>query len=690
MLKFSQILFLFISNITFAQEVIWADRVVEKSSEKTDSYYSPKNTALQILGKPNVLPQTISSPCAWQPNGSDYGEDYIKVSFSKAIQVKQIIVAENWNAGAIARIFGFDENNKQYELYENKEISIKQRGRIWNVIIPQTAFKVVAVKILIVHELSKGIKQIDAIGISESDIKYTAQVNVVEDKKEKLIKENLGEGVNSRFGEVAPIVTPDGKLLFFTRKKHPNNIAKSSDKESISNIKQDIWISKIGKTNLWQNAENIGKPINNEDENAAATVSADGKTLFVLNKYNPDGSMTIGLSKSKFKDKSWQFPQEVKINGFQALKVYKDNSKGDGDINTEFSITPDEKVLIMGLKRSNTFGDKDLYFSFKNADGSYSQPENLGNVINTAANEGSPFMAADNKTLYFNSNGHPGFGDSDIFVTTRLDDTWKNWSEPKNLGPIINSPQWDGYFSIPASGEFAYLCSDKNSLGAEDIFKVKLTESLKPNPVIMLDLAFTDMLSGKLLNPKIELTSIDSGKVIQETLSFREETSDYSTFIKAGSKYNLSVSLDGYVSQTETLDYSKEKFYREIRKTIKMVPLKAGQSVILQNLFFQQGNAVIDSSSYQELDKIVKLLQDFPNMEIKLEGHSDNQGDLMLNIKLANDRVVNVKQYIVSKGNIDATRITTKSWGPTRPISSNSSEESRKKNRRVEFMIIKM
>src|SRR5690606_40006543 len=127
------------------------------------------------------------------------------------------------------------------------------------------------------------------------------------------------------------------------------------------------------------------------------------------------------------------------------------------------------RVLILSVQRLDTQGDKDLYVSFMQADGFWSEPRNIGKVVNTAAYEGSPFIAADGKTLYFTTTGKSGYGDGDIFMTKRLDDTWLNWSEPVNLGPEINTEQWDGFFTVPASGDYAYFSSTENSLGQEDI-----------------------------------------------------------------------------------------------------------------------------------------------------------------------------------------------------------------------------
>ncbi len=678
-------------STAYSQEVLWADRVLEVSSEHTDQQYSPINRADQILGSPSVFPQFGKSPCAWQPNGSDFGEDYIKVSFPKSIVVKQVGIVENVNAGCIVRIFGYDNSGTEYLLFQNTDFNQKPNGRFWQIKIANVSQPIKSLKFLISHRISKGIKQYDAIAISDSDIPIKAGINLAKDIPENLQKENLGPSLNSRYGELAPLITPDGKTLYFTRNGHPDNIINPKNKDG--RIGQDIYYAKLSKSNTWDYPTNIGSPINNDQDNAAATVSAEGNSLYILNVYNKSGTMGPGLSVTRLRNGNWEFPEEVKIMNFQALPRKKDNASNDNDVttNTEFSISHDKQILIMGLKRSQTFGDNDLYVSFLQKDGTYSIPVNLGKIINTADNEGSPFLSADNKTLYFSSKGHPGYGDADIYVTRRLDETWTSWTEPENLGPQINSPYWDGYFSLPASGDFAYLSSKDNSIGAEDIFKIKLFESIKPDPVALINAKILDASDGNFINADLEIKVLnDTTGRIQVKIEFDEETEEYKVIVPIGYKYRFFVAKEGYMSKEEELDLSNDNIYREIKRTFELLPVKEGQKMVLNQLYFEQGKFEIMEESFEELQTIIELMKNYPKMRVLLEGHSDNQGDFRLNVELSENRVNAVRDYLTRKGGINKNRIEIKAWGPMKPISSNSDEESRKKNRRVEFTILKM
>ena len=369
---------------TSAQTIQWASRVIEVSSERN---LSPNQglqyLALQVLGVPNKMPQTGESVCAWSPLDTDNLDDeFIKVGFEKPIKIRQVCIAENFNAGAVVQILAYDSTDRAYIIHENKEKAPTTNGRMWNVVVPQTAFAVYAIKIIIASVKIAGYNQIDAIGISETDFPYEAKVNVVKDMPKELLKENLGKTINSRSREVAPIITPDGKTLFFTREGHEKNIGIKK--------RQDVWVSKLKANGTWGEAENIKEPINTDNHNAVSTISADGKTIYLINVYLPNGTYRPGLSKSKRTHLGWEFPKEVRIADYYNSSPY-----------TEFSLAPNANVLVMSVQRKDSFGGKDLYVSLMKDNGEWSQPFNMGETLNTAENESSPFVGQTPRLFIF-------------------------------------------------------------------------------------------------------------------------------------------------------------------------------------------------------------------------------------------------------------------------------------------------
>ena len=486
------ILVLFSTETVFAQPKIqWVSKVLGFSSERVDaSNPGPQYRAIQVLGKPNTYTFGETS-AAWSSEQADnFKNEFLKVGFTTPSITSKVIIVENLNPGAITQIFAYDSTYTEYLIYDNNKHDIEAKGRFWNVSIPKTNYKVHAIKIIINPYLVKGFNQIDAIGVSEENLKFDNTLNLPKDLPKTSIKENLGKNINSKAREVAPIISNDGKKLFFTREAHNGNNGK--------NKLQDLWVAELNKENKWSKAQNIGSPINTDEHNALVAISLDGKTLYLLNVYLPDNKFKPGLSKSKFQNGKWDFPKEVKIKDYYTTSSY-----------TEFSISPNQKVLVLAAQRKDTFGQKDLYISFLENDSTWSKPINLGNTVNTSENENTPFLAADSKTLYFSTSGFPGYGDNDIFMTRRLDSTWTNWSEPLNLGNTINTPKWDGYFTVSAAGDYAYTSSVENSIGAEDIFRIKLFPSIQHEPVAILSGVIKSEIDDKPIKASIFVESAD-------------------------------------------------------------------------------------------------------------------------------------------------------------------------------------
>ncbi|GHB81398.1 OmpA family protein [Persicitalea jodogahamensis] len=665
------LLVLLYSNGIQAQEQ-WASKILGYSSEYRPGPYGKEYRAIQILGHPNKLPSVGNSPCAWSPaQVNSVEEEWIKVGFEKTIPLRQVAIAENFNAGAIVKVFAYDEKSGEHLLVENSISPSKELGRMTYIFPSDSSLNVNAIKVVLQPSRVLGFNQIDAIGISSTTTPMRGTINLTADTPKDLQKENLGKAVNSKGQEVAPVISPDGRLLFFTRGKYDGNIGDPNN--------QDVWVSSMGTDNVWGEATNLKAPINNTGDNAITGISPDGKTVYLLNVYRPDGSMIEGLSKSTRTRDGWSFPKECRIRNH-----YNEHEKKY----TEFAISSKGKVMVLSVQRRDTEGNKDLYVSFLQPDDTWSEPKHMGTVINTPDYEGSPFIASDDKTLYFTSAGFSGFGNGDIYLSRRLDDTWTNWSEPENLGPAINTPQWDGYFNIPASADYAYLSSMENSMGEEDIFRVRLFPAIKPEPVAIISGNVVDAETRQLMSADVVA---DIKKTNEEfaRASFEPETGEYKMILPLKELYRITANQKGYFPVTEEVNLTNESNFRTIRKNILLIPIKEGQKIRLSQIMFSQSSADVEKPSIPEMERIVKMMTEYPNMDILLEGHTDNVGDWQKNVKLSEDRVLAVKKFLNSRG-ISLQRIQTKAWGPANPITSNLTEETRQWNRRVEFTILKM
>ena len=352
-------LFIFLSLLsmqTYAQKTFWASRVIAFSSEYSDANTTKENRAIQVLGKPNVLPQLGKSVCAWQPQTQDNPqEEFLIVGFDTLMAIRQIAIAENFGQGCIIKVEGFDEFDNLKPLWINKNAPSAEIGKMTNIILAKlTNFKVRGIKIVLNTSRVKDWNEIDAIGISQSEIPIKATINLAKNLPSEIIKENLGSNVNSAYREIAPVISPDGKTLYYTRWKHPDNLGNSKN--------QDVWFSEMQKDGKWGLAKPIGQPNNNTEHNAICAISPDGKTILLNNVYLKDGSMAKGVSISTKTATGWGFPKSITIKNFKNKSDY-----------AEYSFSPNGRILIMTGQFTETQGGKDIYVSFLQPDDTWSE-----------------------------------------------------------------------------------------------------------------------------------------------------------------------------------------------------------------------------------------------------------------------------------------------------------------------------
>ena len=484
-----------------------------------------------------------------------------------------------------------------------------------------------------------------------------------------LVREPLSSLVNSPYTEKSPVISADGLTLYFARNDHPANL---ENREY-----SDIWYSQF-QNGKWQKALQLPKPVNNGGHNFVISVTPDNNALMVGNTYEADGSIKgSGFSYTRKTDSGWEVPKEVVVQNY-----YNDNKY------TESCLSSSRKVLISSVERNDTRGGKDVYVSFLEGDSTWSEPKNIGDVINTSEDEDSPFLAADDITMYFSTAGHKGFGSNDIFMTRRLDDTWLNWSEPLNLGPQINSPGWDAYYTIPASGAYAYVVSNSPYEGDLDIYRIKLPEAAKPKAVTLVYGKVINQKTGEPLSAEIRYSDLETDKEIGRATSLGSDGS-YKLVLTSGKSYSFLASKENFITVSDNLTIPETSEYGEIERNLYLAPIEVGQTVLIKNIFFDFGKATLREASFADLNRLVDLLDKYPKMTIEISGHTDNVGSDAANQALSQNRAKSVLDYLASKG-VAGDRLVAKGMGEAKPVATNDTEEGRQKNRRVEFTIISM
>lgn len=666
---------IFITSVhSFGSDIIfWADEVYDVSSEYHWEKYPFAYKAKQLLGKPNVMPgKNNDTKLCWSPAEDNGGTEFIEVGFSQNIRPSQIIIVENMHPGAVKDIQFIDNSGRMlFRLSERNGFKNDDLTKPLILAFPQTDNFVKRVRITLNTALVQGYNAIDAVGLSETAFPYEVSINLVSDSDNMNSRERLPATVNSPTDELLPQITPDGKSLYFTRENHSGNFGFKNGKAS-----QDIWLSEIDEDKNFTIARRLNKPINNEYNNSLCAITPDGQKALLMNVYNKDGSMNKGISFSIMEADGWGFPTEILIEDYYNNSIYG-----------EYHLSVSGKILIMAVERDDSYGLKDVYVSFLQTNGNWSAPLNLGPIVNTEDSEVSPFLAADEKSLYYASPGLVGYGSHDIYITRRLDDSWTNWSEPQNLGPSVNTAEFDAYYSIPASGEYAYF-SSANENNGQDIYRIKLQQEAKPTPVVLVKGNVYDANTNKPIAADVRYESLTSGAEIGEARS-RSSDGFYSIVLPAGDKYGFRAEANGYAAVSQNIDLSALEYYDEIKRDLFLVPLEAGQTIRLNNVFFEYDKTEILLDALPELKRLTKLMNDYPGMTVEIAGHTDNVGSESYNRRLSRDRAKAVYDYLVSSG-ITSSRMSFKGYGESKPIESNDNDSGRAVNRRVEFKIIKL
>ena len=470
---------------------------------------------------------------------------------------------------------------------------------------------------------------------------------------------NLGINVNSNADEYLPALSADGSTLIFTRS------------ENVKGVRNEDFYISYNDTDQWQFANNLGEPINTLKNEGAQCITADGKTLYFTACSRNDSYGRCDIYQSDFVNEKWTNPVNLGPN-----------------INTESwesqpAISSDGRQLFFVSNRPGGRGGKDIWVSYKNANGVWMEAKNIGDKINTSKDDISPFLHWDNQTLYFASKGFIGMGGFDVFVS-RLNGSG-DWGEATNIGYPINSPSDENSLIVAKDGRTAYFASsffneDRNDL---DLYTFDLPQESRSLEVAYIQGLITDSKTNNPIKADIELVNLKSGK------SYKSSESDldgnYMLCLPSDAEYALTVNKKKYLFYSENIKLEHEGSI--LVKNFKLQPLEVGEQVRLDNIFFELNSSNLKDESLVELNKIIKFMASNPFLVIEIGGHTDNSGSKAYNLNLSDDRARSVKDALVQRG-IPSDRIQTKGYGMSVPLNTNSSEQERALNRRTELKII--
>ena len=477
---------------------------------------------------------------------------------------------------------------------------------------------------------------------------------------------NIGPAINTSEDEYWPSITADGQTLMFTRQ-----ISSDYFPAAMGSGQEDFYVSFMGDS-AWFDAINAGEPLNTRSNEGAQTLSSSGNFMYFTACERPGGLGSCDIYFSAFSNGRWSLPYNI---GSPVNSSAWESTP---------SISADGSMLFFSSSRQGGNGGKDLWYSILNRKGNWSPPKNLGPSINTADDEMSPFIHFDGRTLYFASDGLPGMGGLDIFMTRMNDDS--TWTEPKNLGYPVNSAGDETGLVIDSEGLKAYFSSKRDNRNGKDIFWFLLEESIRPDPVAYLKGKVSDNETGMLLKADYELINLSTNKI--QMKSTTDESGNFLVCLPSGYNYGINVTRPGYLFYSDNFMFEGIHSVMEpMVKRINLNRVKVGEKMLLSNVFYEVDSWELKPESMQELNNLADLLRINKEITIEIGGYTDSTGTDNYNLVLSEKRALSVVEYLISKG-IAAGRLQHRGYGNTSPVGDNVTTEGRRLNRRTEVMVV--
>ena len=487
-------------------------------------------------------------------------------------------------------------------------------------------------------------------------------------KPVKMTISNLGNTVNSKYPDYNPAISVDESTIIYTSRRANSTGGLISEMDG--HYFEDIYMSNKNSNNTWGNSIQIDQTINTASHDACVGLSSEGQTMIVY-KADGGGDLYYSTLSGTTWNKPVSFGKSINTDAWEACG----NFSADGN------------YLFFVSNKKGGFGGTDIYWSKKNADGTWGLPVNMGPGINTKEDEFSPYLHADNKTFYFSSQAHTSMGGFDIFQAT-IDLSVSPIavkSIPENLGYPINTVGDEIYFVWSADNKRAYFSSAREGgLGDKDLYMLERPEAKAA--LVLLKGTISDCKTKEFIQASINVTDIESGKSLGKYTS-NSSTGKYIVTLPAGKNYAINVEAKGYLFYSKNIDIPKLDSYKEIDDVICLDKIDIGTTIVLNNVFFDVNKATLRKESETELDKLFDILSKNPKIKIEVAGHTDSDGDPQANRTLSDARAHAVKDYLIAKG-ISADRIIYTGHGEDKPVAPNDTPENKQLNRRTEIKIL--
>jgi len=514
----------------------------------------------------------------------------------------------------------------------------------------------------------------------------------------RVILQNPGEVLNSKYDDYNPVFAYDDSSLFFTSRR-PFEKSKRNDIDNKFN--EDIFSSKYSNQ-VFSQAIRLDKPFNSTNNDALVGIAPDGQRFLIYRGHIEGGD--IQISEYNPEKKLWSKPKSPR--GKLRSKQGETSACFSSDMKELYYVSRNEDLSL---------GGKDILISKLDSKGRWGDPVNAGANINTPYDEEGVFLSHDGMQLYFASRGHNSMGGFDIFRSDRLADS--SWSEPLNLGYPINTPDDELFYITDQTGSYGYYSTIREGgIGSKDIYKViylgsekELVFKTMEQPVAgpgskktgfltiprLLTINTDFVLKGHVMDTIGEHEPIKSNLIFIDPLTGRQDvsvlsdsaTGEYTARLSEAKVYGVEINAPGYLYFLDILDLSSESTDQILERDFYLQEVEVGTKVVLDHIYFQTGKATLMPESDDELDQVYRFLDNNPSMKLEISGHTDNTGSLRINQRLSRERARAVVNHLVERG-ISEEMLISEGYADTQPVASNDTVEGRKQNRRVEFKVI--
>lgn len=497
-------------------------------------------------------------------------------------------------------------------------------------------------------------------------------------------------GVSSAHDDYLPLISPDGEIMFYTRKYDRQAKGEFSSKP----VEEFTWSRRPDINSIFDNGAALPPPFNLGDNIGGATISVDNKELIIAKKNPlPKNPENFDLFSAKYALVTDEKTGEKKYV-WSELEKLSDLVNSDG-WESQPSLSGDGQYLFFAAARAECIKDDsgnyttDIFVSRRGADGEWQQAVPLPASINTKGRDKAPYMHSDSRSLYFSSDGHTGVGGLDIYYCKMNDDG--TFTEPKNIGYPINSEKDELGIVVTSDGELAYFgAQNLNNQRGWDVYEFKMPEKAKPERVMILK-GEVKTESGELpSDAQVEIKYAQSKSV--EKVNVGRDDGKYAAVVKVSRNEDVVVSVSGenVAFNTKVVARKDDPKPPVVAKLNMNADVgKTEKPFVINDIYYETAKAEISPRSLLILDEFAEYLITHPNISIEIRGHTDNVGNDDANLALSMDRSYEVMSYLVSKG-VEGKRLSSKGYGETQPIDTNDTEEGRAKNRRTEFVIKKM